>query len=175
MVSPKKFLRSKLPLPSPAPSQRKTEKAKPDRPGIEVCRDCGAVFWRKAWRESLDAISSVPWNSKIIYVICPACKQLRNHLFEGEMIVENIPARFFDEILRRIKRLGERSRSRNPMSRILTLETSRRDARIRVTVSENQLARLMARKIREAFGGILKIALSKEESTLRVRLNLASH
>jgi NMD protein affecting ribosome stability and mRNA decay len=171
---PRNIGKSKASLPKPAPSQRKKERARPDLPGIEMCRNCGAIFWHKAWRESLNAIPDIPSDTKIIHKICPACRQEEEGLFEGEVIIEGIPSKFFDEILRLIERIGEERRERDPMSRILTFQASRSSGRIRLTLSENQLARLISRKVREAFGGKAELKFSKEESTLRVRVDLSS-
>lgn len=157
-------------LPVPLPSQRRKAKARPDRPGIEICRTCGAVFWKKLWRQDLGAITRLPNDYRITYVICPACQAAVNRLFEGEIEVTGVPAERFGEAVRQIRNVGEQARSRDPMDRILTFEAAPGAGRIRVTTSENQLAKRIARKLKETYRAKVTIALSKEESTIRIRV-----
>jgi NMD protein affecting ribosome stability and mRNA decay len=156
-------------LPAPAPSERKKEQARPDRPGIELCRGCGAVFWEKRWRQNLDAIDRIPKDFRITYVRCPACAQAAAGVFEGELEVTGIPADRFGEVVRTIRAMAERARERDPMDRLLSFEAMPALGRVRVTLSENQLAKRLGRKLKEAYGAKVAVTFSEEESTIRVK------
>jgi NMD protein affecting ribosome stability and mRNA decay len=160
-------------LPRPARSKRKKAFERPDRVGLEVCRSCGAAFYRKRWHRSLDALRAVPHRTAITSTRCPACEQFLNRTFEGEVIVAGVPSEKFDGVVRRIETIGAAAERKNPMARILRMDVDRQSGAIRVTTSESQLARLIGRGVREAFGGKLAIAFSKEESIVRVRLTLS--
>lgn len=170
--NPRREKKHKASLPQPARSQRKNEYERPDRAAIEMCRVCGAAFYRKRWHASLDDIRAVPKNTRIVYTRCPACSQAAEHVFEGEVIIAGIPERVFDEVLRRIRHIGRIAQRKNPMARILREEPDRKTGTLRLTTSENQLARLIGRGVKEAFGGTMAISLSKEETTVRVRIML---
>ncbi len=160
-------------LPKPARSGRKKEFERPDTKGIELCSRCYAAFYRKRWNASLDVIKEIPSNISIRYTLCPACRQAADKLFEGEVVISGIAEKLFNEVLQRIKNIAKARTLKNPMARIIQLESDPKAGTIRILLSENQLARIIGRKVKEAFGGKMDIALSKEESTIRVRLDLS--
>lgn len=132
------------------------------RKGAAICEHCRNVFYRKRWQRAsmgLPLISSS--NTRIYFVVCPACQMAKNRLFEGELILKNVPARYEHEFIRLVEAYGRRAKAKDPQDRILGVQ--RRRSGFRVTTTENQLAVRLAKKIRESFHDVdIRITHSRE-------------
>lgn len=123
--------------------------------GALICPECHSVYHRKKWYHEDDVAIGhlLRENGKVVVVkkkICPACKMIKDHLFEGELFVENVPKQYRKEIFRLIHGFGEHAREKDPQDRLIQV-TEYKEGCYRVTTTENQLAVRMAKKIQEAF------------------------
>ena len=140
-----------------------------EQKGAVKCPRCGNVHFKRRWYGSL---GDIPTRQKGDAVrrespkitkreLCPACKIANEHLFEGELTVEKVPAKYRVELLRLLRNLGVRARKKDPQDRIIAIE--RKPGNYRVTTTENQLAVRMAKKIKEVFAPVdLKISFSRD-------------
>jgi len=51
--------------------------------GLVMCEDCGASYYGKSWHHSLLKLKSVKKDMPVSFLLCPACKMIKNHQFEG--------------------------------------------------------------------------------------------
>jgi len=146
--------------------RREAEEFGPGKADFLICPDCSAVYDDKHWKKSLVEVRDANEQKRISFQRCPACKMIHDRKFEGQVIAEGIPAHRMEEILVRIRHVGDRGRSRDPLDRIIAVR--RRGQRIEVTTTENQLAVRVAKEIRDLIGGKLDIRWSHEEDIVRV-------
>lgn len=146
---------------------RDTQEFGPGKPDYLVCPLCSAVYGDKSWRANFAAVRGVREDKRIVFMRCPACEMIREGKFEGEVIMQGVPAKRAEEVLNRIRNVGERAYQRDPMDRIISL--SRRGSRIVVTTTENQLALRIGRAIKKLLRGDLDIHWSDDEDIVRIR------
>lgn len=131
--------------------------------GITVCKRCNNVLFKKEWHHSGEKLlEQLRIASKgISFTLCPACRMTAQDLFEGEVLIENIPEKYESELLRLISAYGKRATDIDPQHRII--RTARTKKGLRVITTENQLAVRLGKKIRDAFKKVrLHIAYSAE-------------
>lgn len=131
--------------------------------GSIVCPRCHNVHFKKMWHVP----GSAPKHEDGEGVahareeLCPACKMVEEHLFEGELFVEEVPVKHKTELLNLIHNVGKHATEIDPQHRIIDIEETRDG--IRVTTTENQLADRIAKKIQEAFKAVdVRSSHSKE-------------
>jgi len=133
---------------------------------IVICQKCEAVYYYKSWHHKLEDYKHLSEEKTISFLMCPACKQIEEGKYEGQVIFENIPAEYRSDIVKNIKNTGERAYKRDPMDRIISIDES---GDIEVRTTENQLARNIARQVVSAFKNLKSdIKWAKQESTVRV-------
>lgn len=123
--------------------------------GIEMCPVCENVYYKKRWHRSLASLAKLSKNfekSKLNQKICPACKIIRDHAFEGEVFIENIPSNYLKDIENLIHAFGQRTIQKDPQDRIIKVEKG--NDGFRVTTTENQMAVRLAKKIRDAYRSV---------------------
>lgn len=132
--------------------------------GVTECPECHNVHFKKRWHHSIDALnvhakSTLQVNKK---ALCRACKMTQDHLFEGELLIEECPERHEEELLRLIHNFGKRAKEMDPQHRIINIEKTDQEI-YRVTTTENQLADRLAKKIKEVFNTVeIHLPHSKE-------------
>ena len=142
-----------------------------DEPGgILTCPACGNVHYEKKWHH----VSDIPRNHLIKAQrrtrICPACKMIRAHTFEGEIFIENFPVVYKEELFALINAFGKRASEMDPQDRIIIVE--KKQKRYWVATTENQLAVKLAKKIRHVFHApALEVSYLPEPAEV-VRINI---
>ncbi|GAI19475.1 unnamed protein product [marine sediment metagenome] len=137
------------------------------------------------WRPKLKETKNIK------FVICPACQMIKDKKYEGEIILEAVPENFKKDIKTLAENYGKRAIVADPMDRIISIKerrvkrvtaarkrgaTSREEFKglmdIRILTTENQLAKRLAKKINEIYGGKLAVSISHshKEDTARVRI-----
>jgi len=120
--------------------------------GLIFCGDCRAVFYKKSWHHSTINLKSVKESSAVNFVLCPACQMIKNHQFEGQIIIQNIPLAEMGELVNLIKGYCDRAYQKDPLDRLITIK--RTGDSLAVTTTENQLANKLAKKIKDAFNKV---------------------
>lgn len=122
--------------------------------GVAVCPMCRNVHFKKMWHapgsspKHEEGVAATPTREEL----CPACKMVKEHLFEGELFVEEVPAEHKTELLNLIHNVGRHATEIDPQHRIIDIEET--DKGLRVTTTENQLVDRIAKKIQEAFKAV---------------------
>lgn len=131
--------------------------------GSIVCPRCRNVHFKKMWHapgfvpKHEEGEAAAPAREEL----CPACKMTKEHLFEGELFVEEVPAEHKTELLNLIHNVGKHATEIDPQHRIIDIEET--DKGLRVTTTENQLVDRIAKKIQEAFKAVdVRSSHSKE-------------
>lgn len=117
--------------------------------GLIFCSDCGAVYRKKSWRHSLLNVKPPKISSQVGFKLCPACKMIRNNQFEGEVTIVNVPTKLKAELNNFIKGYCLRAYQRDPMDRLIKIKNEGNS--VIVTVTENQLANKLGKKIKNLF------------------------
>lgn len=133
------------------------------RKGLGVCSSCGNVYYHKEWRQPHrgEITHALREHTVVTRTLCPACSLISKGLFEGELILRNVPTAIEQEVGRLIRGFGRRATQRDSQHRIVTLERGK--VLWRITTTENQLAVKLAKKIRETFKkAVLTISYSRE-------------
>jgi hypothetical protein len=110
---------------------------------------CNAVYYKKSWHRNLRNYKSLHENSPIKFSLCPACKMIQNKQFEGEITIKNIPFGIFNEIEHLIITFSRRAYERDPMDRLIAIKKNKSE--MAITLTENQLAVKIAKKIKDTF------------------------
>ena len=119
-------------------------------PSLMKCKLCGALFYKKSWHHGESALAVEEAKKLgVKLTICPADQMIKNGQFEGELVVLAVPAKDREILQNLIRGFGERAYERDCQHRIIKLEGMGKDG-LRVTVTENQLAGRIAKKIKDA-------------------------
>ncbi|KKQ23393.1 hypothetical protein A2999_00020 [Candidatus Wolfebacteria bacterium RIFCSPLOWO2_01_FULL_38_11] len=117
--------------------------------GLVLCPICGASFYKKAWHHNLRNYKNLKENLEVKFLICPACRMIKNKQFEGEVKILNIPQNNLDNLIHLIEAFGHRAYLIDSQHRLINIKKVK-DGLI-VTTTENQLAVKIAKKIKEVF------------------------
>lgn len=140
-----------------------------------LCPKDDAVYYKKSWHHASDFFLRAPNTQRekgIRFKLCPAHEMLRRKQYEGEIVIENIPEQFFKELKSMIENMGEQAYRVDVTTRVLSLDV--KNGVLRVTVSENQLAQKIARKIERVFRTHIKrpeTVRGKEGDTVKITID----
>lgn len=153
---------SKIKLPKDKSESRHEEYGKAQK-GLGICKRCHNVLFKKEWHHpgSKPTEKFKLVGKKTHFVLCPACDMITKNLYEGDIIIENMPVKYESELAHLIAAYGTRAQKRDPQDRVIAIE--KRNNGFRVTTTENQLAVRLAKKIKEVFKKAdIEISHSKE-------------
>lgn len=128
--------------------------------GGSICPVCHDIHYMKRWHSAeSDTLSKLKAmdGHHVRRELCPACKMIKNHTYEGELFIENLPADKSTELTNLIQHYTDREEAHDPQSRIIDVHHTENGYRI--TTTENQLVVKLAKKIRDTFRNV-KIHIS---------------
>lgn|SRR5487761_931750 len=151
-----------------SPKSRKEEQEYgKGKENIVLCPTCGSVYWYKSWHHNLEDYKYLTEEKMVRFSLCPACSMAKDKVFEGQVLVEHIPASLRREVESFIYHIADRAYARDPMDRLLDMRPYGKDG-LEIHTSENQLAKNIAKEIVRAHKHAKEeIRKSKEESVLR--------
>ncbi|MER3430386.1 MAG: ATPase [Blastocatellia bacterium] len=134
--------------------------------GFAVCKICGAYYENKRWYPKPEKPIKRS-NVEPETVECPACKQIREGIFEGSL---DIHGAFYlqhrEEIDHLLKNEANDAYRDNPLSRIMRWEEKNGGLYIETTTDE--LARRLGQVLEKAYHGKLENVFSHENKVVRV-------
>jgi NMD protein affecting ribosome stability and mRNA decay len=152
-------------------SKYEFEEFGPGKRGLIVCRQCEAVYYKKRWHhsweklnfpESINLAKVKKGGSSVKFVLCPACQMIKNHQYEGILTIKNVPAKLKKELIGFINGFCRRAYERDPMDRLIGIKDGKE---LIVTVTENELANKLGKKIQNLFNNVkTKTIFSPEPS-----------
>ena len=137
---------------------------------MSVCKICRNIYHNKRWihDEALyDSVVRIP--AKVNFTICPSCKKIETHYYEG--VVELSGDFLFkhkDDILHLIRNTENRADYINPQGRIENLEIDDANKVIRLTTTSEDLSQRIGKNIKNAYDGNLEISFSEDDRLVRV-------
>lgn len=147
-----KAVRKNMTSKTPANRSEKQEFRKGGK-GVVFCGECGATYFMKSWRHSLEKYRSLPKDAPVKFSLCPACEMVKNRQFEGKIVVKNVPEKETKDLLGLIGNFGERAYEKDVLHRVIEVRRTKsaKGSEVTITTTENQLANKLADKIRSTF------------------------
>lgn len=131
------------------PRRREEHEAPKGKIGLVFCRKCNIVYYKKSWHHNLRSYKKIREDLPIKFTLCPACEMIKNKQFEGEIAVQNAPAKILNELIRLVEKFGQRAYKRDPLDRLIEIKKTKEG--LKITATENQLAVKIAKKISDVF------------------------
>ncbi len=152
-------------------SVKEESEAGPGRREFVFCSGCGIVYYHKFWHHALEDCKHLSGDERIKFVLCPACRMIKDRKFEGELTISGISSRKLKEEIRRVlENSGKSAFRRDPLDRIIEIKEGNDKLVVRTT--ENQLAVKLAKKIALTFGGKMTVSHSREEDVIRAEARI---
>ncbi len=122
--------------------------------GIIICETCKIFYYKKSWHHDADAFIAARENKDmpVSFALCPACAMIKNKQYEGKVTIKNIPDAQKVDLLNLIKGYCERAFDRDPLERLIAVTSIGTAAT--VTLTNNQLAQRLGKKIKDAFNKV---------------------
>ncbi|SRR3989344_5179099 len=117
--------------------------------GLTICKDCRATYYKKSWRQNLGGYKNLREDLPVYFTLCPACKMIKTHQFEGRIIIENIPAKILNDLNHLTETFCKRAFLRDSQHRLIDVKKTKTG--LEITTTENQLAVKLAKKIKDTF------------------------
>ena len=131
----------------------KQEFLKGEKPFL-MCSDCGSVYFDKHWHHKIDDFKNIDKenNFQMKFKLCPACEMIKNKQYEGRVTIKNVSKELEQELGRLITSFCRTAFEIDPLDRLIDIKKGKDDWE--VTITENQLANKLAKKIKEVFNKI---------------------
>lgn len=133
-------------------SQHEVEEFGGGKKGLVFCSECKAAYYKKSWHHGILDFKSNKEDAPVKFLLCPACQMIKNNQHEGKITIKNIPAKIKDELINLIKGFCNRAYRQDPMDRLIVIKED--GGNLVVTVTENQLANKLAKKIKSTFNNV---------------------
>ena len=136
--------------------------------GVFWCTDCGSVYYRRRWTLTPpDKIRErVQFSEDVSYTLCPACRKIREHYPYGELRMVGVGLDEKQEVLRLLKNEEERARGKNPLERIMSIQSDGPEWKVETTTEK--LAQRLGRCLQRARGGKVTYRWSYNNKFVRV-------
>ena len=135
---------------------------------ILQCIGCGAVYYRRRWALTLPAgvpifIAAVDTTRR---TLCPGCVKIREGYPSGEVVLSGVTEDDKREIFRILRNEEGRAKEKNPLERIMSVETH--NGGWKVATTTEKLAQRLGRCLRKARGGKLVYKWGHNNKFVRV-------
>jgi hypothetical protein len=128
-----------------------------------VCRRCGSVFVRRAWRA--DRALTHELLRRASWTVCPACTQVGRAEGYGRVVIRGAYALAHEEAIRkRIRNVADRARFTQPERRLIS--TEHHGAVLEVLTTSQKLAHRIVHELKKAFRGRAHYAWSSADGSL---------
>jgi hypothetical protein len=136
--------------------------------GILSCHQCGAVYYHRRWTltPTGDLQSRMSARGGFRSVLCPACRKIGDRYPSGELRLLGVTTEENKAVLGLLKNEEERARQKNPLERIMTIETDGKDWTVATTTEK--LAQRLGRSLEKAIGGKATYQWSHNNKFVRV-------
>jgi len=135
-----------------------------DPEGVMQCSGCGAFYHRRHWSLMPPGGFSTQVHSHLVF--CPACRKIHDRYPGGELTLRGIDAENRAEIARILRNEEQRARQKNPLERIMRMDSANGGWRVETTTEK--LAQRLGRSIKRARGGKLAFKWGHNNKFVRV-------
>lgn len=137
-------------------------------PDPAVCPACHAVRLQRTWSQDAAVRREVQRRGFPADVLCPACRQAREHAPLGFLHAGGTFARVHrDEILRLVKNVETAAMVRNPLERVLRV-AQRDPGRLVFETTSEKLARRLGRALHRAYHGRMEVHPSHADPLVHI-------
>jgi NMD protein affecting ribosome stability and mRNA decay len=132
-----------------------------------ICKKCGMFYRDKRWTLDEEESLRLSGESAVTKVLCQACKRMADDnpagivTLSGSYLLEHE-----NDILNMIKRTEARSRTKNPLGRIM--EIKQEGNLLTISTTEDKLAQKLGREVYKAHKGELHYSWSHDLHFVRV-------
>ncbi len=132
-----------------------------------ICKKCGMFYLDKRWTFDEAESRRLSGESAVTKVLCPACQRMADDnpagvvTLSGSYLLEHE-----NDILNMIKRTEARSRTKNPLGRIM--EINQEGNVLTISTTEDKLAQKLGREVYKAHKGELHYSWSHDLHFVRV-------
>lgn len=128
--------------------------------GVVLCKNCGAAYHKKSWRHGIEnfnkaeteSISSGKKDVPVKFELCPACKMIKDHQYEGRITIKNLPEASEQSLHELVEGFGKRAYEQDPMHRLIEIKNE--GGKWVITTTENEMANKLAHKIKTSFSHV---------------------
>ena len=119
--------------------------------GILICPEDDSYYFKKSWHNGRRAFLNRRENHDLSFrkVLCPADNMITKGLWEGKVIIENLPKDKLTEIKNLIRNFDKIAQAKDTLDRVIKVDSEK--GNLIVTTTENQMAHKLAKKIHDAF------------------------
>ena len=132
--------------------------------GVIQCSGCGAFYYRRHWTLTPPGEFSTQVRAQPVF--CPACAKIKDRYPGGEPTLHAMNSLERGEIVRILRNEEKRARAKNPLERIMGLETVNGDWKVETTTEK--LAQRLGRAVYKARGGNVEYKWSHNNKFVRV-------
>ena len=136
------------------------------RPGIQICRECHAVYRNRSWNLDADAYKDARREDHQL-TTCPACLKVEQNYAEGVVTLSGSYLWEHEEQIRNlIRNEEERALNNNPLERIV--RQKREGDRLILETTDIKLAEHIGRAVHKSHHGELHLSWEGNPATCRV-------
>jgi hypothetical protein len=128
------------------------------------CAGCGAFYHRRRWSFGVLPSGASPRRARLLF--CPACQKIKAHSVSGEVELRGVDAAERGELIRLLRNEEQRAQEKNPLERIMRLNTEPSCWRVETTTEK--LAQRLGRAVHKARGGRIAYKWSHNNKFVRV-------
>ena len=141
---------------------RKTKEAHAKK-GLVICESCDIYNFKKGWHHDADSFVSKRESKDIpvSFALCPACAMINGKRYGGKVMVKNIPPAQKKDLMNMVKGYCDRAFSQDPLDRLIGVVQDGNS--LVITVTKNQHAQRLAKKIKDAFNKVKVSNLNMRE------------
>jgi hypothetical protein len=135
-----------------------------------ICEKCGAIYKNRHWtaKSGIPMPERLEIRAKAAATICPACKQIANHIVGG---YTSLSGAFFQkhraEIEHLVKNEAKKALEDNPLSKIVKWVDDV-DGEVTVETTTEHLAQRLGHAVKKAYDGDVTYDFSHENKVARV-------
>ena len=132
-----------------------------------ICKKCGMIYRNKRWLLDEAELNRLSVESGVTKVLCEACQRMADDNPAGVVTLSGSYLQEHEnDILNMIKRTEARSRTKNPLGRIM--EINQEGNVLTISTTEDKLAQKLGREIYKAHRGELHYQWSHDQEFVRV-------
>jgi len=149
--------------------QRVSDRGKDDLPGVQECKNCGAVHTHDRWYryDMAPAEASGP-DVRRHSVLCPACKQIQDRNPGGVLtLTGSFLAAHREEIMNLFRHEDEKAQGVNPLEKIMEF-TDLDENSLQITTTNEFLVQRLGRAVHSAYSGDIEYKFAGDGVPVRV-------
>jgi len=136
-------------------------------PGLNICRECHAVYHRKAWKQDQELYRESLQGSYSL-TLCPACQRAEENVPQGFVTLAGAYLNEHrQEIMNGLQNVVDEAQQSNPLDRVIR-ERKEDDGRLEIETTTIKLAERLGRALKHSHHGEMAMTWTGDPPTCRV-------